>query len=259
MCGHRPAEAGLTGGSCQFMAQGAWGRVPTLAPGGSCWLCVAGGGYADFRFLGGEQPPVAKSKRPHRAVEPPQGRGGGKGGFSPQSPPGPLAPPPDGRGGAAWWFRSQEPAANGGGAHSSPAPLHPLGAGPLCRPSLRPPAHLAVTARCRLAGGGGGAGRVLGAAVWVSGQRLAGCAALGLPSRSLPLPSLPLEVARAPPPRLTVGGVWVGGPGPAGRGVLRHCPLHHPSRSSPGPAGRGRHLRRPLRGGWGCGGGIRRR
>ena len=31
-------------GSCRFMAQGAWGRVPTLAPGGSCWLSLGGGG-----------------------------------------------------------------------------------------------------------------------------------------------------------------------------------------------------------------------
>ena len=100
---------------------------------------------------------------------------------------------------------------------------------------------------------------MLGAAVRVSGQRLAGCGAVGLPSRSLPPPSHPLEVARAPPPRRTVGGVWVGGLALAGGGVLRHCPLPTPSRSSPGPAGRGRYLRRRLRGGWSCGGGGFRR
>ena len=80
---------------------------------------------------------------------------------------------------------------------------------------------------------------MLEAAVRVTGQRLMGCGAVGLPSRSLPRPSLPLEVARAPPPRRTEGGLWVGGPGSAGGGVPRHCPLPTPSRSSPGPAGRG--------------------
>ena len=100
---------------------------------------------------------------------------------------------------------------------------------------------------------------MLGAAVRVSGQWLAGCGAVGLPSRSLPPSSLPLEAARAPPPRRTVRGVWVGGPGSAGGGVPRHCPLPTPSRPSPGPTGRGRHLRRRLYGGWGCGGGGFRR
>ena len=55
-----------------------------------------------------------------------------------------------------------------GGAHSSPAPLHPLGARPSCRPSLGPPALLAAAAWCRLAGGGGGGecwGRRFGSAV----------------------------------------------------------------------------------------------
>ena len=31
-------------GSCRFMAQGARGSVQTLAPGGSCWLSLGGGG-----------------------------------------------------------------------------------------------------------------------------------------------------------------------------------------------------------------------
>ena len=47
---------------------------------------------------------------------------------------------------------------------------------------------------------------MLGTAVRVSGQRLAGCGAVGLPSRSLRPSSLPQEVARAPPSRFTVGG-----------------------------------------------------
>ena len=46
-----------------------------------------------------------------------------------------------------------------GGAHSSPVSLYPFGAGPSSRPSLGPLAPLAVAARCRLAGGGGGSGR----------------------------------------------------------------------------------------------------
>ena len=103
---------------------------------------------------------------------------------------------------------------------------------------------------------------MLGAVAQVSGQRLAGCGAMGLPPRSLPPPSPLLEVVRAPPPRRTVLGVGValraGGPGPAWWGVPRHCPLPSRLRSSPGPAGCGRHRRRRLRGGWGCGvGGFR--
>ena len=72
---------------------------------------------------------------------------------------------------------------------------------------------------------------MLGAVVRVSGQRLAGCGAVGLPSCSVPPSSLPLEVARAPPPHCTVGGVWVGGPGSAGGGVPRHCHLPPPPRA----------------------------
>ena len=100
---------------------------------------------------------------------------------------------------------------------------------------------------------------MLGAAVWVSGQQLAGCTAVGLPSHSLPPPSLPLEVAHAPPPSCTLGGVFVPRPVSARGGLPGHCPLPTPSRSSPGTAGRGRYLRRRLRGGWGCGGGGFRR
>ena len=73
---------------------------------------------------------------------------------------------------------------------------------------------------------------MLGAAVWVSNQRLVGCGAVGTPSRSLLSPSLPREVARAPPSRCTVGGAWVRGPGSAGGGAPRHCPPPH----SPAPA-----------------------
>ena len=56
------------------------------------------------------------------------------------------------------------------------------------------------------AGRGGGEGRcVLGAVVWISGQRLASCGAVGLLSCSVPPSSLPLEVPRAPPPQCRVG------------------------------------------------------
>ena len=164
------------------------------------------------------------------AVRGPGGGGGGRGGGSP-----PLVPwrrPLAVAGGRPGGSRSRGAGCHRGGAHPSPAPLHPLRARPLCRPSLGPPALLAK--------GGGESGRVLGAAARVSGQGLAGCRAVGPPVRSLPPPSPLLEVI--PPPRRTVGGLAVA----------------LPSRSSPGPAGRGRHLRCRLRGGWGCcGGGFR--
>ena len=85
------------------------------------------------------------------------------------------------------------------GSHSSPAPLYLESdprAGPRWDPSSPPPL-----------------GRP-GAAVRVSGQRLAGCGAVGFPPLSLPLPSLPREVARAPSSRRSVGGAWVGGRSP---------------------------------------------
>ena len=83
-----------------------------------------------------------------------------------------------------------------GGSHPSPAPLYlepDPGAGLRRGPSSPLPSSR-------------GAGRP-GAAVRVSGQRLAGCGAAGSPPRSLSPPSLPREVARAPSSRRTVGGV----------------------------------------------------
>ena len=64
---------------------------------------------------------------------------------------------------------------------------------------------------------------MLGAAVWVSGQRMVGCGAVGPPSRSLPRPPLPQEVARAPLSRRG-GGV--------GRGA-RLCRGGRPAALSP--------------------------
>ena len=80
-------------------------------------------------------------------------------------------------------------------------------------------------------GGGGGGPAGLGAAVWVSGQWLVGCGAVGPPSRSLPPRSLQREVARAPPSRCTVGGACVGGPGSARGG--RPAALSPPNRPAP--------------------------
>ena len=159
------------------------------------------------------------------------GRGGGSGG----GPSGPLATPPDGRGGGRHGGPGPGGQPSARGSRPSPAPLYlelDPRAGP-CRGSSSPRPSLR------------GAGRP-GAAVRVSGQRLAGCGAAGFPPRSLSQPSLPREVARSPASCRTVGGAWVGGP------------------SSPPPLSRfrrlGRHLRRRLCGGWSCGGGgLRRR
>ena len=125
------------------------------------------------------------------------GRGGGEWGGGSGSP----APPPDGLGGG----RHGAPGPGGqplaGGSHPSPAPLY---LEPDPRAGLRwGPSSPLPSSR--------GAGRP-GAAVRVSGQRLAGCGAAGSPPRSLSPPSLPREVARAPSSRHTVGGAWVGGP-----------------------------------------------
>ena len=126
----------------------------------------------------------------------PEGEGGGSGG-------GPLVPwrrllsAKGGRPGGPG--PGGQPSA--GGSHSSPAPLYlepDPRAGP-CRGLLSPPPSPR------------GAGRP-GATVRVSGQRLAGCGAVGPPPRSLSPPSFPRDLARAPPSCRIVGGAWVGGP-----------------------------------------------
>ena len=126
----------------------------------------------------------------------PEGEGGGSGG-------GPLVPWR--RALTAQGGRPGGPSPGGqpsaGGSHSSPAPLYPEPeprAGPRLVPLSPPPSPRGA--------------RRPGAAVRVSGQRLAGCGAVGSPPRSLSLPSLPREVARAPPSRRIVRGAWVGGP-----------------------------------------------
>ena len=139
------------------------------------------------------------SCRPPSALRP--GRGGEEG----RRPWCPDAAPRRPRGGGVAVLALGGQLLNGG-AHSSTAPHYPVRAGPSCSLSLGSPAPLAVAARRWLAGGGGEGRWLLGAAVWVSGQRLVGCGAVGPPSRSLPPPSLPREVAHAPLSRCTVGG-----------------------------------------------------
>ena len=198
------------GGGRPLGSGGAEGRARGSPAGGG-----AGGG------VGGPPP------RPLSGLS---GRGGGVGG-----PSGPLATPPDGRGGG--WHGGPGPGGqpSAGGSRPSPAPLY-LEPDPRAGPRWGPSSPRRSSR---------GAGRP-GAAVRVSGQRLAGCGAAGSPPRSLSPPSLPREVARSPASCRTVGGAWVGGPSPP-------LPLPHVRRL-------GHHLRRRLCGGWGCGGGgLRRR
>ena len=125
------------------------------------------------------------------------GRGGGEWG----GPSGPLATPPDGRGGGRHGGPGPGGQTSAGGSHPSPAPLYlepDPRAGPRWGPSSPRPSSRS-------------AGRP-GAAVRVSGQRLAGCGAAGSPPLSLSPLSLPREVARSPASCRTVGGAWVGGP-----------------------------------------------
>ena len=127
----------------------------------------------------------------------PEWKGGGERG----GPSGPLAPPPDGRGGGRRGGPGPGNQPSAGGSHPSPAPLYlepDPRAGPRWGPSSPRPSS-------RGAGGPG-------AAVRVSGQRLAGCGAAGSPPRWLSPPSRPRDVARAPASRRTMGGAWVGGP-----------------------------------------------
>ena len=151
--------------------------------------------------------------------------GGGERGGSP----GPLTPPLDGRGGGGLVVLALGGQPPNGGAHSSPVSLYPLGAEPSCRPSLGPPAPLAVAARCRWLGGGGGGGPV-SAGGGSLGQRSAVSGLRGsVPPLALVAPSsLPQEVTRAPPSRCTVGGAWVGGPDSARGGRPKALSPSHP-------------------------------
>ena len=186
----RPVDWGCLARSCARRGCG----VPSLgatAPSGGCGAAVSAAG-------------------PGR----PRAWGGGRGELPPSPPLVPWRRPPTAAGGRPGGSGPGGPAADWGGA-SFPHPPPPFGCQTLVQALAWAPCSPCCRCACACAGGGGGR-RVLGAAVRVSGQRLAGCGAVGLPWRSLPPSSLPLEVARAPPPRRTVGGVWVGGPGSAG-------------------------------------------
>ena len=187
---------------------------------------------------------------PLPGLRPSAGRGGGRGGKGgggggvPRSPPMvPWRRPPAVAGEQPGGSGPGGPAANGRGA-LVPRPL--LVPDPPAGSRSGPPLSSLPPRVAGWPGGGGRAGD--------SGQLLG--------VSGLPPPSPLLEVVRAPPPRRTVGG-WgsrpgSGGPALRGGGVPQQCPLPGPSRSSPGQAGRGRHPRRCLRGGWGCGcGGLR--
>ena len=118
-------------------------------------------------------------------------------------------------GGALWSPDDASWRPGGGGSMAVPAPgaSHRLGGRALSRPPL-PRAGPRAGPRWGPSSprpSSRGAGRP-GAAVRVSGQRLAGCGAAGSPSRSLPPPSLPREVARSHASCRAVGGALVGGP-----------------------------------------------
>ena len=170
----RPAA----GRACRCLPQPWCPRTPGAA--------ASSGGMRGRRFFG----------LPLSALGPEREGGGGSGGalWSPGAAP---REPRGGRHGGPG--PGGQPSA--GGSHPSPTPayLEPVPhAGPRWGPSS-PPLSLRGARRP-------------GAAVRVSGQRLAGCGAVGSPPRSLSPPSLPREVARAPSSRRTVGGAWVGGP-----------------------------------------------
>ena len=176
------------------LRRSAVGRQPA-GRAGACLGCGAPAPWVQRPLRGGCGAAISSVRlRPLLGLS---GRGGGSGG----GPSGPLAPPPDGRGGGGMVVPAPGASHRLGGRTLPPPPpyLEPdPRAGPRWGPSC-PPSSSRVAGRPR-------------AAVRVSGQRLAGCGAVGSPSRSLSPPSLPREVARAPSSRRTVGGAWVGGP-----------------------------------------------
>ena len=132
---------------------------------------VAGNAGACGRSTGGDLRAAALAAA---AVFPPLGAAAPPGGCGAAVSPAGLRPllggGGGGEGGAPWSSDAalRRPRGDGlavlalggqpsaGGAHSSPAPLYPVRAGPSRRPSLGSPAPLAVAAQRRLAWGGGG-------------------------------------------------------------------------------------------------------
>ena len=160
-------------------------------------------------FMGGGVPSAPGGRRAAPVAPQLGGMGGGVGGPPPRPLSG-LSGRGGGSGGGALvpWRRLLTAGGGGGmavpsagGSRPSPAPLY-LEPDPRAGPCWGPSSPW-LSSR--------GAGRP-GAAVRVSGQRLAGCGAAGSPPRSLSPPSLPREVARSHASCRTVGGAWVGGP-----------------------------------------------
>ena len=166
---------------------------------------------------GGGGCPLGSGGAEGRACGSPAGGGAGGGGWGAAPPPalgpewegrgelgGPLVPwrrllTARGGGGMAVSAPGGQPSA--GGSRPSPAPLY-LEPDPHAGPHWGPSSTWSSSRGARRPG----------AAVRVSGQRLAGSWAAGCPPRSLSPPSLPREVARSPASCRTVGGAWVGGP-----------------------------------------------
>ena len=181
---------------------------PPPPPKGRCPFWGGGGGGHPLGFRGAEgcacgSPAGGRAGGgvggpPPRPLSVLSGRGGGERG-------GPLVP----------WRRLLTAGGGGGGRHDSPGP----GGQPSAGGSRPSPAPLYLEPDPRAGPRWGpssprpssrGAGRP-GAAVRVSGQRLAGYGAAGSPPRSLSPPSLPREVARSHASCRTAGGAWVGG------------------------------------------------
>ena len=173
---------------CRPAAGRACGRLPRPWCPRTPRAAASSGGVWGRRFFG----------LPPSAPGPEWGGGGGSGG-------GPLVPwrrvLTAGGGGGRHGGPGSGGQPSAGGSHPSPAPLY-LEPDPRASPRWGPSPPRP---------GSRGAGQP-GAAVRVSGQRLAGCGAAGSPPRSLSPPSLPREMARSPASRRTVGGAWVGGP-----------------------------------------------
>ena len=217
----------------------------------------SGQGGACGRFTGGacrgRGAPTARVQRPLRggvrgrclfSLPPsalrPEGEGAGRGGGSLVPWRRPLTAAGGQPGGSG---PGSQPSA--GGSHSSPAPLYLARAKPSCRPSLGSPAPSAVAAR-RWPAGGGREGQPSAVSGLQGKWAPPGARCLRPPSHGRWRALL----------RHTVSWGGRGSGGPAPPGAASHGTV-------PPPLSRvhrlGRHLRRRLCGGWGCGGGGSRR